>query len=197
MSVAFFVEAAQAPSAQVDGLAGRAFGSCCVGMVLLAFAGLMLGSGGTPHYEPRSRQHLGRQVNVSYDENRPVSELAELTSNQAAQRATSKTNPSGGELTVEHASYRKGGSNLQSIHDAMSHHYGGTGQGYRVNLTDAGGQDAGTFLVAPNTVKIQEKNHKKDEHDSENEASFWEEAMTEEEEESEDKGFRIDLGDGE
>ena len=193
MSVTFFVEAAQAPSAQVDGLAARGFGSCCVGILLLAVAGLILGSGGTPQYEARSRQHLGRTVERSYDENRPVSEMAELTANQAAQRATSKTTPSGGELTVEHTSYRKGGSNLQSIHDAMSNHYGGTGQGYTVNLTDAGGQDAGTFLVAPDTVKLEPDKKKPNEEAAEEEHPFWEESSDKDEEHSEDDVFRVDL----
>ena len=193
MSVAFFVEAAQAPSAQVDSLAARGFGSCCVGIVLLVLAGMILGSGVTPQYEARSRQHLGRRVERSYDENRPVDNTDELSAQQAAHRASAKDGDSGNSLTIEHAAHRQDGSNLQSIHDAMSSHYGGTGQGYSVNLTDAGGQDAGTFLVAPNTVKLEPDKKKRNEEEAEEEHPFWEGSSGEDDETSEDDAFRVDL----
>lgn len=193
MSVAFFVEAAQAPSAQVDGLAARGFGSCCVGIVLLVLAGMILGSGGTPQYEARERQHLGRRVERSYDENRPVDNTDELTAQQAAQRASARGGVSANSLTVEHPAQRQGGSNLQSIHDAMSSHYGGTGQGYSVNLTDASGQDAGTFLVAPNTLKLDPDKKKPNKESAEEEHPFWEESSGEDDETSEDDAFRVDL----
>ncbi len=193
MSVAFFVDAAQAPSAQVDGLAARGFGSCCVGIVLLVLAGMILGSGGTPQYEARERQHLGRRVERSYDENRPVDNMADLTAQQDAQRASAKGGDSANSLTIEHAAHRQGGSNLQSIHDAMGSHYGGTGQGYSVNLTDAGGEDAGTFLVAPNTVKLEPEKKKRPEEAAEDEHPFWEEGSDGENENSEDDTFRVDL----
>ena len=193
MSVAFFVEAAQGPSAQVDGLAARGFGSCCVGIVLLVLAGMMLGSGGTPQYEARERQHLGRRVERSYDENRPVDNIDDLNAQQAAQRASAKGGDSASSLTVEHPAHRQGGSSLQSIHDAMSSHYGGTGQGYSVNLTDAGGQDAGTFLVAPNTLKLDPDKKKPNKDAAEEEQPFWEESSGEDDKTSEDDAFRVDL----
>ena len=72
-------------------------------------------------------------------------------------------------------------------------HYGGTGQGYSVNLTDAGGQDAGTFLVAPDTVKLEPDKKKQNEESAEEEHPFWEESSDGDEEHSEDDVFRVDL----
>ena len=75
----------------------------------------------------------------------------------------------------------------------MSSHYGGTGQGYSVNLIDAGGQDAGTFLVAPNTLKLGSDKKKRTEEAAEEEHPFWEESSGEDDESPEDDAFRVDL----
>ena len=75
----------------------------------------------------------------------------------------------------------------------MSNHYGGTGQGYSVNLTDAGGQDAGAFLVAPDTVKLEPDKKKRNEESAEEEHPFWEESSDGDDEHSEHDVFRVDL----